>query len=930
MRSISMSLEGCSPPRGGRMPASAVLLTVLLCGPLQAGVVEYTDRTEWERAVKHFTPVRFANEKLEKNVPLNAGLITIVATGTGSVGIGAAKDGTLSLSGSGTTAPWFRHTITINGGKVCAVGWDFSHPGYKGMYKSVLTHDGGTIEKIWPENKGKGFLGYIDTKGKTISGFWFGSTGRCNFTGAGVENICLSNLQPPPGLDSVPPEWAAFDIQYKATWDQTLAANTEQQWQKEFATGTPALKSYLAKGEDAVRFVIALRKIRLLKAMIERFPDEKAKHAQAHKTIAQTSREMILPWWPDPESSPLGALDPPEIDREITTRWEALAGAAKSLQASESLHPDDVQGLLNLLAQRDARLQISPWHFVSYRLAMEDLLEHLSASQLARVRAAQEEYAVRFAGELARTGDFDEAARLSRRAPWARSVHELLLDLSERALQQGRCQWAMASLNDLLDHADDPEIRHAAQAARWVAMARQGTAPALHAAAMAEVPDETPMPWRGGTLTASAIKKALLGPSRGGEVALADLARKSVQLPAGWPGDQRCTDGPQLDFGLHTPWPISQVQATDRAIYVMGAARVARFNADGSGPLWTGSLLEPAAAAPWDPAALDRYIKSVKPDTRFERRGVCVRGETSSALSDDGRFIYRLVAAAKQSVVALSAADGQALWSTAARDDWRSFMPMSRPAAADGRVYVLAVPAALGADAGLGGGKDAGPAVLWRLVCADGRDGRVLWTQPLSWQPFTLLDSARGAGGVAIYDGWVYCSTSMGIVARCDVRDGALDWVRGYASTADVDPQAENFSREGSAPLLSGQTLLLAPRDHTGVMAMRCDSGQFLWETMAVPSDRLIAVSGNVVLAVGPRRLCALDLAGGRVLWSREFPQGTLSQGALAGGCAIVTSAGKLHRIAISTGQDVESVDLQPPPAHPVVLEGALLDVKAP
>ena len=71
----------------------------------------------------------------------------------------------------------------------------------------------------------------------------------------------------------------------------------------------------------------------------------------------------------------------------------------------------------------------------------------------------------------------------------------------------------------------------------------------------------------------------------------------------------------------------------------------------------------------------------------------------------------------------------------------------------------------------------------------------MLWRRTLGWQPYTLLDMARGSSGVAIREGSVYGCNGMGIVARCDARDGALDWVRGYASQVDADPQAGNGHR---------------------------------------------------------------------------------------------------------------------------------------
>ena len=328
----------------------------------------------------------------------------------------------------------------------------------------------------------------------------------------------------------------------------------------------------------------------------------------------------------------------------------------------------------------------------------------------------------------------------------------------------------------------------------------------------------------------------------------------------------------------------------------------------------------------------DTYIKDVLQGTKLDRRPVTPRGAQSSAVSDDGSTIYGLATAGTPVAVALDATTGTRLWSTATRPDWRQLTPMSRPVAADGRVYVLTIPAGLAPNAGAGPGKEPGPPVMWQLVCMDGRDGRVLWTRTLGWQPYTLLDLARASNGITVHQGVVYCSTDMGLVARCDARDGCLDWVRGYASTPETDPRANAFSREGSRPLVADDTVFVAPRDHSGVLAFRCDTGECLWETIAVPSDRLLGVRKNAVLAVNARRLCALDRRTGKTMWSREFPEGTGSQGAMLEDDVVIVSAGKLHRVAGANGSTVETVDLGPSAASvPVLLEnGSLVGLKEP
>lgn len=207
-----------------------------------------------------------------------------------------------------------------------------------------------------------------------------------------------------------------------------------------------------------------------------------------------------------------------------------------------------------------------------------------------------------------------------------------------------------------------------------------------------------------------------------------------------------------------------------------------------------------------------------------------------------------------------------------------------------------------------------------------------MWESILGWQPNTLLDPARGAGGLTIGHGSIHISNNSGLVAKCDVRDGAVRWVRGYPCVANSEPLADAFGREGSPPLIAGDTLFVAPRDHSGVMAFHRETGEFIWETVAVPSDRLMGVGGGAVFGMDGRRLCALDQKTGRTLWSREFPNGTGAQGAVVGDHVIIASGGRVHRIAAANGNIVDSAQFGPlRQAKPVILEsGWLVRVREP
>lgn len=886
--------------------------------------------------MKHFTVVPKSLEKLEKDKALDVGLVTLMPTGTGNVQMDVSESGTLKLSGSGTTRPWFRHTVTVNGGGVSAIGFDWTNGGHDGMYKSVLMHDGVTTEKIWP-GPTKGFLGYIDTKGRGITGFSFGSTGRCNFTGATVENICLSNLMPLPGTDTVPASWAAFTLRSADTWDAMIEANHEQEWQRELEAkeSLPAeLRDFIAANSDSVRFITGLRRVMLMRALLERFPAEVARHPEAHKSLSRTTREIVVPWWPDSQTSPFGILHEYPRHFELATRWESLIGEPALGSPKHSLHPKDVQGLLNIPPQNGVFLLASPSHAISYHTALDRILMNLPAEQLAPLREDQDRAVSYLVEKLLRERDVDAAVRLARRAPLARCVHELLLEIAESELREGRRQWALACFGDVLRHAAEPDLLAQARVGRWLALAQDEDDRDALLAEVSAMPGDAAVPWRGARARADEVRRQLLTADARSAPTCKTLPQTLIRLPAAWPAERRCSDGPQADLGLRAPWPVSQVQGVGPSLFVFAPGHAAKFRLlDGGGPAWVaempaadaGQVVASNATPPRAAAGPQVEFAPAADESRFTaavRRPVTVRSGSSSAISDDNRTCFTFVPSARPEVMAIDASTGGIRWSTVSRDDLKGLVPMSRPTAADGRVFFLAVPAGLPPTIGLGAARDAGKPVVWRIVCLDGADGALLWEQILGWQPYTLIDVARGTAGISVHDGGLYAATNMGIVARCDIRDGAVDWVRGYASMANTDPGSDTYGREGAAPLVVGDRVLVAPRDHSGVLAFARDTGGILWEAIAVPSDKLVGVSGRIVVGVSDRRVCGIDVTTGRPVWSRTFAEGTASRATLLGEDVLVVTGATLQRFSAATGEIRETVAPVGTPDTVIVLTG--------
>ncbi|MCE9545965.1 MAG: PQQ-like beta-propeller repeat protein [Planctomycetia bacterium] len=635
---------------------------------------------------------------------------------------------------------------------------------------------------------------------------------------------------------------------------------------------------------------------------------------------------------------PLGAIEGLAKNVELETRWETLSRGGAIFQPGQPLPPDEVQSLLDLAATAVAYLPQSESHFISFWNMTDDALLRLDGlrmdgPRLAALRDAQQKKAEPLTQALRLSGDADELSLAFRRFPFARCIHELMIESGEQALRDGRAQWASAALRGVIRHTDDATLRNEAYLGLWLALAESSDRAALETE-LAAVPDETPLPWRGGTQTAGELKKQLLAQTRVpgatpqmlNAAKLADLPRRRIALSANWPGWN--ADGVAYDFGAHAPWPISQVQAGRDGLYVTGSDRLARFDAAGGSPTWLRALADAIANPPaWDVAQAARTAEQ-QWYVHMDRVPVTVRGSDQTSLTKNGRIVCALISRpAPGRIAGFDAHTGQPLWTTAGRDEWKQIEPVSQPAVADDRVYVATAPLPQIID-----GQPQPMSSPLRLVCLDARDGRMIWNRPIGWQELTIADFGRNSCAVTVQGGAVYCSTNVGVVARCDARDGLLDWVRGYASA--VQPlayQSLNCSREGTSPLVVGDTLLIAPRDHSGVLAFDCASGKLRWESILIPSDKLLGVQGSHVIGINGHFLAALDLATGRTEWCRPLADGTGSQGAIVGESIVVRDGATLRRIATATGKDIETMPWNEPAADCVILaDGTLLAVEVP
>ncbi|MCE5277901.1 MAG: PQQ-binding-like beta-propeller repeat protein [Planctomycetaceae bacterium] len=636
-------------------------------------------------------------------------------------------------------------------------------------------------------------------------------------------------------------------------------------------------------------------------------------------------------WDPEaPQPRTRSALPPLPRDTPLHMRWQSL----RNISVKEPLKDSDIeliQDLLDTAARGDELIPADKNTFTACSAAADEFLTRLEDSALATLAQSQQRSAANFARSLMLTRDRDEMVRLGRRFPWAPVVHETLLDFAEEALRDGHRQWAMAAYADVLAHSRDRRLRVQAQAGAWLTQSQEACTPATAAA----VPDEAQLTWRGAAATLGDVKKAIFGPGGTGFPACDAQPGKAVPpvrlaLPAAWMAAEAPQEGPPP---MHVPWPVAQVHVGRQYVIAATHNRATGFASGGDQPLWVVSPLAPwqfpertaakpqAAVAPPPPSppVPDGPVSLLRKGDNwwieFQCQPIAI---AAGAAPSPAIGLFRHKGA--DVLAAVEPRSGKVIWSSAALEGWNALRPISQPTLAEGRGYLLAA------------GPD-GEQVRLLLTCFEPGSGSIVWQRLLGTTSADLLDSAVGAGP-GVFQGRVYCCTNLGIVACCDARDGAVQWLCAYDSAwQDVRPprQAVQITRQGPAPIIAGSAVVMAPRDHTGLLAFNRLSGQMLWQSPLVPSDGIIGAVGGRVLAINNHWLAAVEAATGRLLWCRRFDEGTGSAGTIVRDAAVIISARRLLRIEPAGGKTIDAAELPDDATQAVVLgDGSVLEIAPP
>ena len=498
--------------------------------------------------------------------------------------------------------------------------------------------------------------------------------------------------------------------------------------------------------------------------------------------------------------------------------------------------------------------------------------------------------------------DLDAVMEAFRRHPYSPAVHHAMLAVATAVARAGKGGLARRCFRDVLDATGDTALAARARAGLLVAAAQAPDATATLDEVLGTLGADAPCHWLGRTLSAGKLRRALAATQApcpaSPTAALASLRQVSLRLPmrSAWaPG--------QLDAlpraALESLWFLhGRVVEANRALLVVGPNLLARFDDNGQTRYlrtahlandWIGGFHHDESETLTLPAATRPVVHN---GTVFCRWGLD---------RDSGR---------PNGLAAFDLNTGRMRWSAATGPAWDGLEPISGPAVADGRAYVLAARAEVQVNT---------PIVL---VCLDATTGRKCWQRPLAHQTLSLgtnryhapfrgrrVDLARYGGTVTAVGGEVYVSTSAGFVARCDGRDGRTEWLRTYDRPSEYHAISPLIPREGGPPVVRGRLVVFLPRDGRGAFALDRQTGRVAWDNPYLPSDHVFDAPDAALGFCDGRHVASVDAATGRVRWMETFAGGLVAPARTANGSIYVATADGLVRLDASTGVRLERAD---------------------
>lgn len=293
-----------------------------------------------------------------------------------------------------------------------------------------------------------------------------------------------------------------------------------------------------------------------------------------------------------------------------------------------------------------------------------------------------------------------------------------------------------------------------------------------------------------------------------------------------------------------------------------------------------------------------------------------------------GKLYFRAQQETKTSLRCLNTADGNTLWSTAASKEFKDAVWLCDPLIVqDMAIAVCAFPAAQEGDSGA-----STLLTAHAVVALDANNGQLRWRCAVGTgmsgirvrdnKGAMIFRSSFHSGPPAFQDGIVYTQTGLSSVAAIHAFTGEIVWMSAYPSLRIANAGEGNshiggflprmlklLSRGPSSPVISGNTLVIAPKDATGLLAFDRKSGALRWSQPMCDARFIAGVCDGRVIAADTT-VQALNLETGLPEWT-FLPPGNryelYGHPALAGSTLYIPTSDALHLLDAKSGKLIQA-----------------------
>jgi HEAT repeat protein len=551
-------------------------------------------------------------------------------------------------------------------------------------------------------------------------------------------------------------------------------------------------------------------------------------------------------------------------------------------------------------------------------------LKRLPGHDLQGLRELQEKKCRRDIGQdsLAERSP-SELLALFRRYPWSATAQQGLMILASKELERGRGQAPRRLFQDIFAHSVDAELRARAQVGMWIAISR-GDDPNELAAAFADVKSDDRFPWMGGEATAGDIRELLQGVERENARrprSNAQRPRSNAQHPSSDPlkrGTGHLTLPPALSSLRHQVvklplarlWPIAKdgyEESIGRLSIQFSGTNILLSSSDSM--CWydghdTGSPLRT-----WTQIFHADSTKSRKEGTGGKDSGGVWRKDKPGRLRPSivGRNIYTGCGYGHWPtyMVCLDANSGAFRWGREAGEARIWGIPVVGPKILEGQIFTHSLATErvnhVWTKDRLG--------FSTSLVCMDAETGSVIWRRSLPQR--TDARCRILCNGVSVHNGAVY-SPAPGMVAKCDIRDGRIEWVHNYKSAGPPwgpedpwDPM-DPWGPGGSAPIVADKLVICHTRDAKSVIGLDAETGALVWQNAQINPTRVLGQCGEKVIVLGEYFLAAMDIHDGQVLWIAPIAEPAVGRPQVIGTDLFLGTSSGLRHIDMNSGNERE------------------------